>query len=628
MVTEPPRTEPRLVHSLVVVAAAAGAGVLALILLPRLGVAAQGVNAGFFLLGLLGAAALAGLARRNALEAGPALRGLALAADTISAPFFLGLSGAVFAWGQDGLAFALGLGAGYLLLQLLIAPLLPRWGAVSVPDFFAKRYGGQIPRLLAVVVVVVSMTVLLVAQLTAAGLVAARLLELDLGAGIAIAAGALLICYLLKGGAGSPWVAGLLFPLMLVAFLAPAVQLSVQRYGLPVPQIAYANALWQVQGLEETLLEQDLADPALMKPMLGPFLSLTSVNVLGLILGLAAGMACLPHVLARHCSGPSAREARWSAVWALAFAALLLTAAPALAAYARLALLSLIGDHTELSALPGWMFAYGKLGLVEICGHPATSAAAVAGACAALPDASTVLRLQDLTLRPDMIALATPEIAGLDPATLGVLAAAALAAALVTADGPLATIVGAIGRDARAGHGAPPPPGSSASFAIAAVAVLVADLAAVTRPAGLLTLATWAFTLAAAGLLPALLAGLWWRRANAYGAGAAMAAGFAVCLLYLVGTRYFAVGFFETWQSLSSAGMTARETFADLKQAWMISAPGPAKDAAWAALDAHAQTIANWWGVKALATALLALPVGIVAVIAVSLLTPAPRGEA
>jgi cation/acetate symporter len=101
-----------------------------------------------------------------------------------------------------------------------------------------------------------------------------------------------------------------------------------------------------------------------------------------------------------------------------------------------------------------------------------------------------------------------------------------------------------------------------------------------------------------------------------------MSAGLAVCLFYLVGTRYFAVSFFETWQSLSSAGPTARETFAELKQAWAAAEPGAAKDAAWAVLDAHAQGIANWWGVKNLATALLALPVGIVAMVAVSLVVP------
>ena len=182
---------------------------------------------------------------------------------------------------------------------------------------------------------------------------------------------------------------------MLVAFLAPAVLLSVPWSGLPVPQIAHANALWQIQGLEETLLDQDLADPAFMKPMLTPFISLSATNVLGVILGLAAGLACLPPALALL-RGASAREARWSLVWALALAALFLTAAPALAAYAKYALLALLADRTPIAQLPAWMFTYGKLGLVEICGYPAVDAATTVAACATLPDPTAVLRLQDI----------------------------------------------------------------------------------------------------------------------------------------------------------------------------------------------------------------------------------------
>jgi Na+/proline symporter len=138
----------------------------------------------------------------------------------------------------------------------------------------------------------------------------------------------------------------------------------------------------------------------------------------------------------------------------------------------------------------------------------------------------------------------------------------------------------------------------------------------------MLTVATWAFTLAAAGLFPALVAGLWWRRANAFGAAAAMLVGLAVAVFYLVGTRYFAVSFFEVWGSLSSTGPTAREIFGELNEAWIAAAPGAAKDAAWAALEAHAQTIANLWGTNGLATALLALPAAIVALVVVSLATP------
>jgi len=617
----------RLTTLLCVFACAVGAAVVLLLLLQRTSPASQWIDAGYFALGLAAAAAVAMFARLlasgrpepRALGAPAVYRGLALATDTVSAAFFLGVTGAVFTWGHDGLAFALGLGAGILLLQLLVAPVLPRMGAGSVPELFALRYG-RAPRLLAALVVVVSMAILLVAQLLAAGLVGARLLGLEFAYAVAVAGAALIACFVLRGMAGTAWVRAILFVPMLLAFLAPAVQLSGEWYGLPVPQIAYANALWQIQGLEETLLEQDLADPAVLKPMLTPFLSLNPLNFLGLVLGLAVGTASLPNVLSRHLMVQPVRAARWSAVWGLFFAALLLTAAPALAAYAKLAVLKLVADHTDLAALPAWIFTYGKLGLVEICGRAATDAAAVTAACAEVPDASGVLRLQDLTLQPDMIALAAPEITGLGHAMFGLLAAAALAAALVTSDGPLLAIAAAFGWDARAARG-----GAAARFApyaIAVAAVVGAGFAAATRPAGIVTVATWAFTLAACGLFPALVAGLWWRRASAPAAVVAMGAGLGVCLFYLVGTRYFAVSFFETWQSLSSAGPTARETFAELKQAWAAAEPGAAKDAAWAVLDAHAQGIANWWGIKNLATALLALPVGIVAMVAVSLVVP------
>jgi cation/acetate symporter len=620
----------RLTTLLCVFACAVAAALALLLLLKHSRPASQGIDAGFFALGLAAAVAVAVFARMlaagqsepGALAAPAVYRGLALATDTVSAVFFLGVTGAVFTWGHDGLAFALGLGAGFLLLQLLVAPVLPQMGTGSVPEFFALRYG-RVPRLLAALVVVVSMVILLVAQLMAAGLVGARLLGLEFAGAVAVAGGALIVCFVLRGMAGTAWVRAILFPLMLLAFLAPAVQLSAEWYGLPVPQFAYANTLWQIQGLEETLLEQDLADPAVMKPMLTPFLSLNPLNFLGLVLGLAVGTASLPNVLSRHLMVEPVRAARWSAVWGLFFAALLLTAAPALAAYAKRAVLTLIADRTDLASLPAWIFTYGKLGLVEVCGRAATDAAAVAAACAEVPDASGVLRLQDLTLQPDMIALAAPEIAGLGHAMFGLLAAAALAAALVTSDGPLFAIAAAFGWDARAARGAASGAVARlAPYAIAAAAVVGAGFAAATRPAAILTVATWAFTLAACGLFPALIAGLWWRRASASAAAVAIFAGVAVCLFYLVGTRYFAVGFFETWQSLSSAGPTARETFAELKQAWASSEPGAAKDAAWAVLDAHAQGIANWWGVKNLATALLALPVGIVAMVTVSLVVP------
>jgi cation/acetate symporter len=582
--------------------------------------------------GLVAAALIAVLGRKFAAQqpesqsvATPAvLRGLALATDTLSAPFFLGLAGAVFAWGHDGLAFALGIGAGILLLQLLIAPVLPRLEVRSVPELFAQRFGGRGPRFASALIVVVSMTVLLVAQLMAAGLIVGRVRGLEPHTAVAVAAAAMLLCLVIRGTTGNAYVRGFLFPVMLAAFLAPAIQISFERYGIPVPQIAYANALWQIQGLEETLLEQELADPAVLKPILTPFLLLTPLNFCGLVLGLALGVASLPNVLSRHFMATTVRSARWSAVWALLFVALILSAAPALAAYAKLVVLGMIADRTEIAQLPAWVFTYGKLGLVEICGRAATDVATAASACAALPDAAVAggaLRLQDLALDPDMIALAAPEIAGTAGTMLGLLAAAALAAALVTADGPLVAIAGALG------WGSASPATSLTArltpYAIAAAAVSLAALAATTRPAGFLTVATWALVLAASGLFPALVAALWWPRATAWGVTASMLTGLAVAIFYLVGTRYCAVAFFEAFEGLSSAGPTARETFAELKQAGSAAGAGPAGEAAWTALDVHARTIANWWGIKGLAAALLALPAGIVALVAVSLATPA-----
>jgi cation/acetate symporter len=134
--------------------------------------------------------------------------------------------------------------------------------------------------------------------------------------------------------------------------------------------------------------------------------------------------------------------------------------------------------------------------------------------------------------------------------------------------------------------------------------------------------AAWAFAIAGAGLFPALVLGLWWRRASVPAAAVAMASGLAVCLHYLAATRYLAVGFFERWHALSSAGPTDREIFGELKNAWVAAEPGPARDAAWAALDAHAQGIANWWGIGAPSVLLLALPVGLLVMILVSLALP------
>jgi cation/acetate symporter len=607
---------------------AAGAMLALMAAARQVGVMQGQLDAGYFALAAAMALLMALCARwlaqgrdHRRLAAPAADRGLALAADTISGAFFLALSGVVFAWGHDGLSFALGLGAGYLLLQLLIAPALPASGARSLPDFFVQRYG-RFVAVLAGVAIIVSMAAFLVAQLMAGGIVGARLLGLDYQLAVAVAGALLVVCFVARGMAATPLVRSALFLMMLVTFLSPAVLIAMERYGLPLPQAAYGDALRQIRDLELTLLEQELADPAVMVPMLTPFLELSPLNFLGIVVGLAAGVAALPHVLSRHLVVPPARDARWSAVWALLFAGLFLTAAPALAAFVKLSVLTLVSGKTVIADLPAWVFAYGKLGLVEICGRAATDVAAATAACSAIPDAGNALRLQDIALSPDMVALAAPEIAGLDHALFGWLAAAALAAAVVTADGPLFALASLFGLDARGTGGA-----RAAAYLLAIAAVALAGFAAALRPSTVLIMATWAFVLAAAGLFPAVVVGLWWRRASAPAAALAIAGGLGLSLYYLVATQYFPVAFYETWPMLSDSGDYAQEMLDELKQVWEGAPAGAAKDTAWVALQAQARDMANWWGIRPIAVALLAVPAGLVVMILVSLVVPRRRAE-
>src|SRR5690606_12184798 len=165
-----------------------------------------------------------------------------------------------------------------------------------------------------------------------------------------------------------------------------------------------------------------------------------------------------------------------------------------------------------------------------------------------------------------------------------------------------------------------------ARILLVSVAVAAAYTAS-TKPADILSMVAWAFSLAAAGIFPALVLGIWWKRANTAGCIVGMILGFGMCLYYLVGTRYFAVGFYETWSWLSTASPAAVAKFTELKAAWMNAADPAAREAAWVALDKHAQTIANWWGVRNISAALFGLPLGFLAIWIVSLLTPEPSKE-
>ena len=240
-----------------------------------------------------------------------------------------------------------------------------------------------------------------------------------------------------------------------------------------------------------------------------------------------------------------------------------------------------------------------------------------------------------LVLEPNAVVLAIPEIAGLPAVISGLTAAGALAAALAAATGLAISIANAIGHDVYhkiLDPGAPAGRRLAVSRLILLGVAFAAAYGAARRPTDIISLVTWGFSLAAAGFFPALVLGIWWKRANAWGAAAGMIAGFGLCLYYLVATRYFAADFYGIWSHLSSADAAAAEKFASLKSLW-TSAEGDAKAAAWAALDLQARGtaaspgVANWFGVLGVSAAVFAVPLGFALIFVVSLITPRPWPE-
>ena len=606
--------------------------VIVLGILEQLGVPNRYIGYGFVFLTIAVYAAIGILSRTSEVgeyyvagRSVPSIyNGMATGADWMSGASFVGMAGTLFLLGYDGLAFVLGWTGGYVLVAVLIAPFLRKFGAYTVPDFFSERYGGAFARLLAVIVLISCSFTYVVAQIYATGLIASRFLDMDFTVAVYAGLVGILLCSMLGGMKAVTWTQVAQYIVLIVAYLLPLVILSAKKYGIPVPQLTYGQAIQDITNLEQSMISKGLADAKTLKPHIKPFTTYDPLNFFALIFCLMVGTASLPHILMRYFTTPSVREARSSVAWSLFFIFLLYFTAPAYAAFSKLEVYSLINKGTNLTELPQWIYTYGKIGLIKLCGKDAVDAAAVAAACAGK---ATQLRLQDLTINTDVIVLSTPEIAGMPYVIAGLVAAGGLAAALSTADGLLLAIANALSHDIYyklVDPNAPTARRLIVSRIFLLVVAVVAAYVASTKPADILSMVAWAFSLAAAGIFPALTLGVWWKRANTPGAVLGMILGFGTTLYYLVGTRYFAPSFYEMWSWLGTATPAAAQKYADLKAAWMAAAPGDAQAAAWKAFDTHAQSVASWWGVKNISAALFGLPVGFLTIIIVSLLTPAP----
>jgi cation/acetate symporter len=486
----------------------------------------------------------------------PVHGGMATAGAFLSSVGLLGLAGLFFADGETAGAFLLGTVGGFVLLAVAILPFFKASGAATVPDFFASRFGGRIFRLVASALVVLIGLFFLAAEFAVAGGFLARLFRITMPLGIGLSAALVLVIAVLGGLRAVSLAAAADYILVLVASLLPVVLYAASEFGMPLPEIAAGAALREVATFPNAAIAA-LSNAVVEIPGL-PVTGLGPYERLALILTVVAGIAGLPHIVMRAGLSRSPAHARRSGAFAFLFVMLVVTAAPAYAAFSKFIMLdTLVG--TPLAALPDWVIAFGRIGLVRICGVDAVSAAAVVKACAEAGLAT--LDPARLTLSGDLIVLAFPALADL-PAILGLLAViGAVAASLAAAGALLFAVASAVGFDFYVGlFDRAAPAGRrllAIRIALIGTAFLAAWLAATDRTA-MLRWAGLALSLSAAGIFPPLVLGLWWKRCTSLGALAGMLSGASVAGFYFALT---AIDGEKLWSWFGLAG-TAVPPFA------------------------------------------------------------------
>lgn len=550
--------------------------------------------------------------------------GMATGADWMSGASFVGMAGSLFLLGYDGLAFVLGWTGGYVLVAVLVAPFLRKFGAYTVPDFLAARYGGNAARTMGVLVLIACSFTYVVAQIFATGLIAQRFLDMDFELACYVGLAGILVCSMLGGMKAVTWTQVAQYIVLIVAYLIPVVWMSAKKFGLPVPQLTYGNAIAQISALEQEFIQKGLA-PAGMKQHVAPFTSYSPANYFWLIFCLMVGTASLPHVLMRYFTTPSVKEARQSVAWSLLFIFLLYFTAPAYAAFSKLEVYqTLIGKN--IADLPMWVYSWGKLGLITICGKAAASADAVKAACGAIAGHGGIVRFQDFGINADVVVLSTPEIAGLPYVITGLVAAGGLAAALSTADGLLLALANALSHDIyyrMINPNAPTKQRLVISRVLLVVVAAAAAATAATKPADILSMVAWAFSLAAGGLFPALVLGVWWKRTTKQGAFWGMLAGFGATIMYLVVTRYFP-GFGVKYLGMSS--LLNPITWAPVVDVAKAMAAPNAMDG-WVLASHPLASKVGWFNLNNISAAAFGLPAGFLVMYVVSMMTPAPAKE-
>ncbi len=451
--------------------------------------------------------------------------GAATAADWMSAASFISMAGLISFLGYDGSIFLMGWTGGYVLLALLLAPYLRKFGKYTVPDFVGDRYYSNIARLVAVIAAIFVSLTYVAGQMRGVGIVFSRFLQVDINTGVII--GMIIVGFfsVLGGMKGITWTQVAQYGVLIVAYLIPAIAIAWFLTGNPIPQLAFtfsnvADKLNQIQ--------LDLG----FKQYTEPFVNKTMLDVLFTTIALMVGTAGLPHIIVRFYTVPSVRAARFSAGWALLFIAILYTTAPALSMFARYNLIDSLHNQTVTQVQQlDWATKWEKTKLLSFDDKNKD------GRFQLTPKKDT----NEINIDRDIIVLSTPEVANLPPWVIGLVAAGGLAAALSTASGLLLVISSSIAHDIYyriIDSTASEKKRVFVGRIMVGFSLVLAGYFGVNPPGFVSEVVAFAFGLAAASFFPVIFLGIFDKRTNAEGAIAGMLTGLIFTIIYIVSVKF------------------------------------------------------------------------------------------
>ena len=458
----------------------------------------------------------------------PVANGMATAADWMSAASFISMAGMIAFLGYGGSVFLMGWTGGYVLLALLLAPYLRKHGSFTVPEFISDRYYSKTARVVAVVCLIIASVTYVIGQMKGIGVAFSRFLEVDYDQGLMVGMGIVFIYAVMGGMKGITYTQIAQYVIMIIAYTIPAIFISFMLTGNPIPQIGLGGTMedgsYLLDKLDRIVTELGFKEYTTNK-------RLSLFNMFFYTLSLMIGTAGLPHVIMRFFTVPSVKAARSSAGWALVFIAVLYTTAPAVAAMARLNLMTTIDQPAEENNLaysdrPSWFRNWEKTGLLQFEDKNEDG----------LIDYTGSSNNEMVKVDRDIMVLANPEIAGLPNWVIALVAAGGLAAALSTAAGLLLAISSSISHDLLKGVFKPEISEKDelrASRVAMAASIAVAGYFGFNPPDFAAGTVALAFGLAASSIFPALMMGIFSRTINKEGAIAGMLAGIGVTLLYV-----------------------------------------------------------------------------------------------